>query len=53
MSDPNDGNEKAIAEFRANDRIYGGQAQRFPGFAGYERQTAGIRTIPVFQLTRA
>jgi deazaflavin-dependent oxidoreductase (nitroreductase family) len=35
------------------DRIYGEQARRFPGFADYERQTAGVRTIPVLELTRA
>ncbi|MFI1990793.1 nitroreductase/quinone reductase family protein [Actinoplanes sp. NPDC020271] len=26
---------------------------RFPGFRDYERKTAGIRTIPVLELTRA
>jgi deazaflavin-dependent oxidoreductase (nitroreductase family) len=35
------------------DRIYSDQARRFPGFAEYARQTAGIRTIPVLELTRA
>lgn len=35
------------------DRIYAEQARRFPGFAGYERQTAAVRTIPVLELTRA
>jgi deazaflavin-dependent oxidoreductase (nitroreductase family) len=35
------------------DRIYAEQARRYPGFAGYERQTAGIRTIPVLELRRA
>jgi deazaflavin-dependent oxidoreductase (nitroreductase family) len=35
------------------DRIYAEQAQRYPGFAEYERQTAGVRTIPVLELTRA
>jgi deazaflavin-dependent oxidoreductase (nitroreductase family) len=34
------------------DRIYAEQARRYPGFAGYERLTAGIRTIPVLELTR-
>jgi deazaflavin-dependent oxidoreductase (nitroreductase family) len=34
------------------DRIYAEQARRYPGFAGYERQTAGIRTIPVLALHR-
>lgn len=35
------------------DRIYAEQARRYPGFAEYERKTAGIRTIPVLELTRA
>ncbi len=35
------------------DRIYAEQARRYPGFAEYERQTAGVRTIPVLQLSRA
>ena len=35
------------------DRIYAEQARRYPGFAGYERQTAGIRIIPVLELRRA
>jgi deazaflavin-dependent oxidoreductase (nitroreductase family) len=35
------------------DRIYGEQARRYPGFAEYERQTVGVRTIPVLELTRA
>jgi deazaflavin-dependent oxidoreductase (nitroreductase family) len=35
------------------DRVYGEQARRFPGFAEYERQTAGVRTIPVLELRRA
>jgi deazaflavin-dependent oxidoreductase (nitroreductase family) len=35
------------------DRIYGEQARRYPGFAEYERQTAGVRTIPVLELRRA
>jgi len=35
------------------DRIYAEQARRYPGFAGYERQTAGVRTIPVLELKRA
>jgi deazaflavin-dependent oxidoreductase (nitroreductase family) len=34
------------------DRVYADQARRYPGFADYERQTAGIRTIPVLELTR-
>jgi deazaflavin-dependent oxidoreductase (nitroreductase family) len=35
------------------DRIYAEQARRYPGFAEYERQTAGVRIIPVLELTRA
>jgi len=35
------------------DRIYAEQASRYPGFAGYEEKTAGIRTIPVIALRRA
>jgi deazaflavin-dependent oxidoreductase (nitroreductase family) len=35
------------------DRVYAEQARRYPGFAGYARQTAGIRTIPVLELRRA
>jgi deazaflavin-dependent oxidoreductase (nitroreductase family) len=35
------------------DRIYAEQARRFPGFADYERQIAGVRTIPVLELARA
>jgi deazaflavin-dependent oxidoreductase (nitroreductase family) len=34
------------------DRVYAEQAQRYPGFAEYARQTAGVRTIPVLELTR-
>lgn len=34
------------------DRIYGEQARRYPGFAGYEEKTASIRTIPVVALER-
>ena len=35
------------------DRIYAEQASRYPGFAGYEEKTAGIRTIPVLGLRRS
>jgi deazaflavin-dependent oxidoreductase (nitroreductase family) len=35
------------------DRIYAEQARRYPGFAEYARQTAGVLTIPVLELTRA
>jgi len=33
------------------DRIYAEQARRYANFAEYEEKTAGIRTIPVFELT--
>ena len=32
------------------DRVYAEQARRYPGFAEYARQTAGVRTIPVLEL---
>ncbi|MCL2734653.1 MAG: nitroreductase family deazaflavin-dependent oxidoreductase [Actinomycetia bacterium] len=35
------------------DRVYAEQARRYPGFAEYARQTAGVRTIPVLELSRA
>ena len=35
------------------DRVYNAMARINPGFAVYEQRTAGIRTIPVFKLTRA
>jgi deazaflavin-dependent oxidoreductase (nitroreductase family) len=35
------------------DRIYAEQARRYGSFAEYARQTAGVRTIPVLELTRA
>ena len=35
------------------DRIYAEQARRYPGFAEYDRQTEGVRTIPVLELRRA
>jgi deazaflavin-dependent oxidoreductase (nitroreductase family) len=35
------------------DRIYAEQASRYPGFAEYARKTAGVRTIPVLELSRA
>jgi deazaflavin-dependent oxidoreductase (nitroreductase family) len=37
----------------ARDRVYDEQARRYPGFAGYARRTAGIRTIPVLELRRS
>jgi hypothetical protein len=50
-------NDKVIAEFRANEGRVGGiydeQARRYPGFADYARQTAGVRTIPVLALRRS
>ncbi len=33
--------------------IYAEQAKRYPGFAAYEKKTAGIRTIPVLMLSRS
>lgn len=34
------------------DRVFDGQARRYPGFADYAKKTAGIRTIPVLALSR-
>ena len=34
------------------DSIYAEQARRYPGFAEYEKQTKGIRTLPVLELSR-
>ncbi len=34
------------------DRVYAEQATRYPGFAEYEVETRGIRTIPVLALSR-
>ena len=34
------------------DDRYAEQARRYPGFAEYEKKTAGIRTIPVLELKR-
>ena len=36
-----------------HDRVYAEQARRYPGFAEYARQTEGVRTIPVLELSRA
>jgi hypothetical protein len=47
------GGEPGHALIAERDRIYAEQARRYPGFAGYERQTAGVRTIPVLELSRA
>jgi deazaflavin-dependent oxidoreductase (nitroreductase family) len=37
----------------ARDRIYDEQTRRYPGFADYAKKTAGIRTIPVLELSHA
>ena len=44
-----------VSEVRGDerDRIYDEQARRYPGFADYAKQTEGVRTIPVLQLTRS
>lgn len=34
------------------DQRYDEQARQYPGFAEYAQKTAGIRTIPVLELTR-
>jgi deazaflavin-dependent oxidoreductase (nitroreductase family) len=34
------------------DTVFDEQARRYPGFAEYARRTAGVRTIPVLELTR-
>lgn len=34
------------------DRVYGEQARRYQGFAGYAAKAAGVRVIPVLALTR-
>jgi deazaflavin-dependent oxidoreductase (nitroreductase family) len=43
-----------VRELRGDerDRVYAEQARRYPGFADYERRTAGVRTIPVLALRR-
>jgi len=46
---PGHGVRRPLRSFE-RDRIYAEQARRHPGFAEYERQTAGIRTIPVLEL---
>jgi deazaflavin-dependent oxidoreductase (nitroreductase family) len=45
----------AVRELTGDERdlIYVEQARRYPGFANYAQQTAGIRTIPVLELRRA
>ncbi|WP_369052812.1 nitroreductase family deazaflavin-dependent oxidoreductase [Kineococcus terrestris] len=35
------------------DAVYAEQVRRSPGFAEYERMTAGVRVIPVLELVRA
>ncbi len=47
------GGVPGVVDAAGRDRVYAEQARRYPGFADYERQTAGIRTIPVLELTRA
>ena len=34
-------------------RVFAEQARRYPGFAEYAEKTAGVRTIPVLELTPA
>jgi len=34
------------------DRVYAEQASRYPGFAEYAKRTAGVRVIPVLELTQ-
>lgn len=34
------------------DRIFNEQASHYPGFAGYAKKAAGVRTIPVLALRR-
>jgi deazaflavin-dependent oxidoreductase (nitroreductase family) len=43
-----------VTELRGDerDRVYAEQAHRYPGFADYEKKTAGLRTIPVLALRR-
>ncbi len=64
MGDPLAWNAKTIAEFSASEGRVGGtfegaplvlaeQARRYPGFAEYARQAAGVRTIPVLERRRA
>jgi deazaflavin-dependent oxidoreductase (nitroreductase family) len=45
----------SVRELRGDerDRIYDEQARRYPGFADYAKSTAGIRIIPVLELTRS
>jgi deazaflavin-dependent oxidoreductase (nitroreductase family) len=45
----------SVRELRGaeRDRVYAEQARRYPGFAEYARQTDGVRTIPVLELSRA
>jgi deazaflavin-dependent oxidoreductase (nitroreductase family) len=35
------------------DRVYDKQARRYPNFAVYAQQTAGVRSIPVLELRRS
>jgi deazaflavin-dependent oxidoreductase (nitroreductase family) len=47
--------EVVVRDLSGDERghVHAEQAHRFPGFAAYERQTTGIRTIPVLELSRA
>jgi hypothetical protein len=55
MPDVDDSTAKVTVELRANGGKVGGsfegapkrQKELRPGFAGYERQAEGVRTIPV------
>lgn len=44
----------AITELSGDerDRVFAEQVRRMPGFGDYASKTAGIRTIPVLELTR-
>jgi deazaflavin-dependent oxidoreductase (nitroreductase family) len=43
-----------VRELSPDERgpVYAEQARRYPGFAGYEEKTEGVRTIPVLALKR-
>lgn len=44
-----------VAELQGveRDRVFAEQARRYPGFGDYEKQLAGVRTIPVLALKQA
>lgn len=46
--------EVTVKELTGDERdgVYDEQARRYPGFAEYAQKTAGIRVIPVLELTR-